>query len=655
MTAKRGCWVLFIGLWLISNSIYSLGEWMGSTGKVPNKISQSVVKNVFEIVIPKPSEKSLVYSKDLPTQNIPYQFRIDPYLPIGSAFLIEKDIFVSAAHVLSLEGESMVEEYFIRDSNKNIYPIEEIIQYSFHRDFVKFKVVGPPFDRFLNVKEKPNLNSVVYAVGNALGQGIVIRNGLLTSETFEEQDGEWKWLRFSAAASPGNSGGPLLNRKGEVIGVILRKSQNENLNYALSVKDMNEVPMYTAEIRHRQKFGWMNIVSTNSKMFSTSIQLPLSPRDLRIEINKRFDLFYKTNIESLYSDLETKYKANPTPINMPLDKLESLLEFPILIGQRENGGWSVFQTPKRYQLAITPTLSIAYGRLGSLMLNVLNYSEPFDRYQEIINSDQLMNNLLLGNPLTRQVGDDSIRIQSLGKATVNEWIVDQYGRKWQFHQWNIPFNDSCILAMTHVMPNGAFTYMYYGNIKQNFVKYNIQQLANFMVFRHMGSIKQWVQFLDDKTIGADGLKAIKLRDKRQVLSIQTDQLAIKLSKKEQNISAKYQLAVDFWPNQMFTTDYSVKQVVLRESVLSANSMRWLEYPKLSSLMTKNDQLFLSNIKDKKFPFNGKVIDAGLKKSIKSGIGYSDSYWVLGIDSDKDHSNKRLSQRFNNLKEITFFR
>jgi len=52
------------------------------------------------------------------------------------------------------------------------------------------------------------------AVGNALAKALLIRDGLYTSATAEEQDGAGKWIRFSAAASPGNSGGPSSTRRG---------------------------------------------------------------------------------------------------------------------------------------------------------------------------------------------------------------------------------------------------------------------------------------------------------------------------------------------------------------------------------------------------------------------------------------------------------
>ncbi|HEY8287755.1 MAG TPA: serine protease, partial [Acetobacteraceae bacterium] len=89
-----------------------------------------------------------------------------------------------------------------------------------------FSLASPPAEDALTPDTRPPLNQVVYSVGNALGTGIVIRDGLYTSDTPEQQDGSWKWMRFSAAASPGNSGGPLLDASGKLIGVVLMKSAN---------------------------------------------------------------------------------------------------------------------------------------------------------------------------------------------------------------------------------------------------------------------------------------------------------------------------------------------------------------------------------------------------------------------------------------------
>jgi S1-C subfamily serine protease len=65
----------------------------------------------------------------------------------------------------------------------------------------------------------------VFAVGNPLGltgsmsAGVV--SGFDRSFTIEDLDQELDGLiQFDAAVNPGNSGGPLLNRYGQVIGIV---------------------------------------------------------------------------------------------------------------------------------------------------------------------------------------------------------------------------------------------------------------------------------------------------------------------------------------------------------------------------------------------------------------------------------------------------
>lgn len=52
------------------------------------------------------------------------------------------------------------------------------------------------------------------------------RDGIYTSDTSEDRNGEWRWIRFSAVASPGNSGGPLLDKDGKVAGIRARTSRH---------------------------------------------------------------------------------------------------------------------------------------------------------------------------------------------------------------------------------------------------------------------------------------------------------------------------------------------------------------------------------------------------------------------------------------------
>ena len=171
------------------------------------ELTAKLQSNVFEVVVKKTEKDPLSYERELPLDRLPFQERTDKYNSIGTAFLMDNGLFYTAAHVLQLAEKSQQEEYFIRRTNEDPLPIDSIVKFSSNRDFVIFTVKGFQHTEGegLRFQNKIDLNSTVFAVGNAQGEGVVIRNGLLTSQTFEDRDGAWKWLRFSAAASPGNS------------------------------------------------------------------------------------------------------------------------------------------------------------------------------------------------------------------------------------------------------------------------------------------------------------------------------------------------------------------------------------------------------------------------------------------------------------------
>ncbi|MFN8497115.1 MAG: trypsin-like peptidase domain-containing protein [Anaerolineae bacterium] len=70
-----------------------------------------------------------------------------------------------------------------------------------------------------------SIGEEAYAVGNPLGLYGSMSAGVISGfdRSFKSQDGQSKLtglIQFDAAVNPGNSGGPLLNRAGEVIGIV---------------------------------------------------------------------------------------------------------------------------------------------------------------------------------------------------------------------------------------------------------------------------------------------------------------------------------------------------------------------------------------------------------------------------------------------------
>ncbi len=82
----------------------------------------------------------------------------------------------------------------------------------------------------------------VVAIGNPLGKGIKAKEGIVSglkvSLSLDEDESLYDLIETSAAINAGNSGGPLLNMKGEVIGITSAKISSvgvEGMGYAISI------------------------------------------------------------------------------------------------------------------------------------------------------------------------------------------------------------------------------------------------------------------------------------------------------------------------------------------------------------------------------------------------------------------------------------
>ena len=82
------------------------------------------------------------------------------------------------------------------------------------------------------------------AIGNALGYGQSVTNGIISAKDRTVDGFETTLIQTNAAINPGNSGGALLNAKGEVIGINTVKVNAdavEGMGYAIPISDMADV------------------------------------------------------------------------------------------------------------------------------------------------------------------------------------------------------------------------------------------------------------------------------------------------------------------------------------------------------------------------------------------------------------------------------
>jgi len=83
--------------------------------------------------------------------------------------------------------------------------------------------------------EKAIVGEEVITVGNPLGLEMSASTGIISA--LREKRGS-KYIQITAPVSPGSSGGPLLNKRGSVIGIVTSQVPSifgQNLNFAIPI------------------------------------------------------------------------------------------------------------------------------------------------------------------------------------------------------------------------------------------------------------------------------------------------------------------------------------------------------------------------------------------------------------------------------------
>jgi serine protease Do len=500
----------------------------------------------FEVVMLKPDEANITYTKPLPLELLPYQFRNDKYFPVGTAFFIGDHRFVTAAHVLSLGIASQWGEPAVRDGSGKVYRIDKVLKYSTSQDFAVFSLVDEPAVPPFELGRHPQLNEAVYAVGNALGEGVVIRDGLYTSDTPEERDGKWKWLRFSAAASPGNSGGPLLDKDGKVVGVVLRKSPNENLNFALSIDDLLAAKDDTALLDTRVTYQLDVFQYKQTESLLKEFSLPRS----YAEFSKAYLEIWYAFEDRILQDL---MKSNADKIFPRGEGATELLhtiqsgEAPGLVMQQQDGNWMVNRPTQGNRTDLSHNGFVSVGRLGGVVMARLRRPDDVPAAQFYGDSRLFMDSVLKAQPLTRSVGPESIKMISLGKAQQESSFTDSYQRKWQRWQWPVPFQNYVVIALALPVPEGYVAMVRVVPTSMTHEMTNdLETMADFFDVAYGGTLAQWQEFRKLPALLPDALQPIDLRfDYGKSLSYTSPRLSFSYTPTLQKISADSRLYLDF--------------------------------------------------------------------------------------------------------------
>lgn len=487
----------------------------GATGARAASLDPAMLPKIqaatFEVVQAKPANDPLSYERPLPLELLPYQERTDKYYSIGTAFAIGHNRYVTAGHVLLAGADSLWGPPELRDASGRVYPIGKIEKFSLGKDFVVFTLAQPPAgDAALEVDASPALNQVVYAVGNALGTGVVIRDGLYTSDTPEQLDGAWKWMRFSAAASPGNSGGPLLDKDGKLIGVVLMKSANENLNFALPIREVLDAPAGRAVMESRLAYQLDLFDTVENSQLKAQFALPAGLGDFYREFQSRIDANSDAQLKALLARESANLFPNGAGSARLLHQQTQLDGFPTLIVRGSDGEWRRVGG-KAQHFALDGNGYVATGAVANNGLVRLRRPDGMSAATFYGDAKSRMDLLARTGMFQRAVAGEKVKITSLGKPVRESTHLDRWQRPWHVAVWPLPYANALVVAYSLPVPDGSVMLVRFTPpAHEHDTMLDLAELSSFVHVTYQGTLAQWKDFLGSPALQPATLKGIRI-------------------------------------------------------------------------------------------------------------------------------------------------
>jgi hypothetical protein len=167
--------------------------------------------------------------------------------------VVQTDVGTGSGFLVSSAGIIITNYHVVDDISRASVKFADATEFEAHgwlalddkRDIAILKIEVQKPTTLKLAKTLPRKGENVYAFGNPLGtyefttsEGIV--SGIRTRKDMPvDRDGTW--IQMTAPISHGNSGGPLVNTSGEVVGMNTLGFEGQNLNLAISSVDIAEV------------------------------------------------------------------------------------------------------------------------------------------------------------------------------------------------------------------------------------------------------------------------------------------------------------------------------------------------------------------------------------------------------------------------------
>jgi len=554
---------VFMGLFAscLTNSSNSV------SGKTAAKTLQLVQDAVFEVVVEKPVDDPIIYERELKWDNVPFSIRNDKYYSIGTAFAISKTELISAFHVIKLGYESIVfEKYFIRDSKGEVFEIDQVTGGSYEKDFLIFTVKGRTFNQVFQFEKNYKVGDAVLSIGNALGEGIVVRNGLVLGTVPEEDSGRWDLLKSSADGNPGNSGGPLVTPNGKVVALVV--ALRDNILYSIPASVILESDRSALAYRKKGRFGHFLIPNKYDSTYETSIPLPNSYIAVRKKITDGYLEYYDNSMKSLFKEAPD-FLTGPNNAFLLQDSPSSSFPEVSFIDQNDNN-WKLSDLKAR-TYPLENDGSLMHVNISGFNFYKIKKSKDVSLKKANTEAKYIMDLILKNIRLERTLwGSDKYRILSFGEPFSAGQYKDSLGRTWIKAYWVIGFDDKVQMMYILPMPDGpiVISTMQNSQFLLDF-EWDLNKLCDHLVAAYLAVFNSWNDYLAMNEYIPSFLKNInfKWNNSLKTFSYNCDGVRINMENNVFELSGDSELFLaPSWYKNNNKIEFGVRKIILNKDL-----------------------------------------------------------------------------------------
>ena len=151
----------------------------------------------------------------------------------GSGFFTnDKGMIVTNYHVIEAGWAATVQT-----ADGNQYEVQSVVGYDPYIDLAILKIDLSGNDYLELAEDEVKTGDTIYTLGSALGLTGTFSDGLVATASRVIDDVDY--IQITAPISHGNSGGPLINSNGEVIGVnTWGYDDGQNINFAVNIHEL---------------------------------------------------------------------------------------------------------------------------------------------------------------------------------------------------------------------------------------------------------------------------------------------------------------------------------------------------------------------------------------------------------------------------------